>query len=329
MRLPAGVTVHRSSIVLQQIAADATLTCSIGADGGIMAGGINYGKEPLRFTSGGGPIGWGTRQYRGTLVVSVASRGLILVNEVGLEDYLRGVVPAEVNPTWQIEALKAQAIAARTFTVGRIGHHRKDGYDLCATVDCQVYVGAGGEKPSTDLAVAETAGRVLTYSGRLANTFYHAASGGHTENVESVWTGASPQAYLRGVPDPAESSPYDRWRVELDWAGAEAAVALKYPEIGRLRAIEIVGRTAAGRDPSGGVGRRACQGQNQRRGPARYLFVKEFTMRHRGRVRAGAQPPLGGSGRRARRACCSTQCGISLVRNRRSPLGPGPGQAML
>ena len=103
------------------------------------------------------------------------------------------------------------------------------------------------KSPPTDAAVAATEGQVITYNGRLISAYYHAASGGHTEDVESVWTGAAPLAYLRGVPDPAEASPYEQWHVELDWGAAELAVTTRYPETGRLLAVNVLSKTAAGR----------------------------------------------------------------------------------
>lgn len=265
LRLPAGTVLSIPTGAAWQYEAECTLTCTVGPDGGVVAGATNYGRGPLRLTSANGLLGWGARLYRGALIVAATSRGLTLVNEIRLEDYLRGVVPVEVSADWPLEVLKAQAVAARTFAAGRLGYHRRDGYDLCATTDCQVYAGASAEKPATDQAVSATAGQVLVFGGRLASANYHSASGGHTEDVESVWPTATPVAYLRGVPDPAESSPYGRWRVEYDWASVEAAVAAKYPDLGRVLAIDVLSRTEAGRaaqvELTGEKGRKRITGE--------------------------------------------------------------------
>ena len=245
--LPAGTVAAGPAGPLWQAETDTTLALSLSAEGVVVAGALNLGPGPLRFQSDQSLLGWGSRLYRGNLLVLPKAGGLQIANELALEDYLRGVLPAEVSPLWPAEVLKAQAVAARTYTIARLGYHRGVGYDLCASTHCQVYAGAGAEKPATDAAVTATEGQVITYGGRLISAYYHASSGGHTEDVESVWTGASPLAYLRGVPDPAESSPYEQWRVELDWGAAESAVAARYPEAGRLLAVNVLGRTAAGR----------------------------------------------------------------------------------
>jgi stage II sporulation protein D len=149
---------------------------------------------------GGFPVA--DRRYRGDLLVFLNPRGrLNLVNELDLEDYLRGVVPGEMGPEQypRLEALKAQAVAARTYALRNLGEFREDGYDICATPRCQVYFGLGVEHPLSDRAVTETAGQVLLHHGELVDARYSATCGGHTEDVENVF----PQEhapYLRGVP---------------------------------------------------------------------------------------------------------------------------------
>lgn len=246
LNLPAGTAASGPAGMLWRAEADSIISLTSRADGHLAAGELDFGPGPVRF-AGPGLLGWNGRVYRGEFIVVRRPEGLTLINEVGLEDYLRGVVPAEVDPAWPMEALKAQAVAARTFTLARLGYHRREGFDLCASVDCQVYLGAGVEHPNTDLAVAETAGQVITFQGRRILAYFHAASGGHTEDVEAVWPTSTPFAYLRGVPDPAEVSPYNDWRVELDWSAVQAAVAARYPAVGRLLGLEVVRRTPAGR----------------------------------------------------------------------------------
>ncbi len=147
-------------------------------------------------------IPWDGRLYRGRLLMFLNDRGqLNVINELELEDYLRGVVPKEMGPELyrQIEALKAQSVAARTYAVRNLDEFRREGFDLCSTPRCQVYGGMAVEHPLSDRAIAETAGQVVLYEGRPAETFYGATCGGHTENVEVVFPLKSGD-YLRGVP---------------------------------------------------------------------------------------------------------------------------------
>ncbi len=133
---------------------------------------------------------WEGRRYRGRLVVYLNDRGrLNLVNELPIEQYLRGVVPRELGPGAypELEALKAQAIAARSYTLRNLGEFADEGYDLCGTPRCQVYGGMDDEHPLSDRAVAETAGEILVYDGQPIDALYSATCGGHTENVEVIF----------------------------------------------------------------------------------------------------------------------------------------------
>lgn len=150
----------------------------------------------------GGAVSVDGKRYRGRLLVYLNDRGrLNLINELSLEDYLRGVVPKEMGPLVydQIEALKAQAVAARSYTLSHLGEFSSEGYDLCATPRCHVYGGMDAEHPVTDRALAETAGEVVLYQGQIADTLYTATCGGHTEDVEKIFPGLGPRPYLRGV----------------------------------------------------------------------------------------------------------------------------------
>lgn len=152
--------------------------------------------------------GRGERTYRGRLALSAAAEGLRVVNEVHLEDYLRGVLPAEVPPSFAPEALRAQAIVARTYAVATAGRHRAEGYDLCDTWHCQVYRGAGSEDPRLSAAADETAGLIATFQGEPIQAVYHSACGGRTAANETAWPGGSPLPYLRGVSDCGGESPW-------------------------------------------------------------------------------------------------------------------------
>jgi stage II sporulation protein D len=153
------------------------------------------------------PVGTGGirvqgRRYRGRILVYLNDRGTLnLINEVPVEEYLRGVVPSEMGPEQyrQLEALKAQAVAARTYTLRNLGEFSREGYDICATPRCQVYGGMDAEHPLSDRAVAETAGQVLLYGGELVDALYSSTCGGHTEDVKVMFP-LKEEPYLKGVP---------------------------------------------------------------------------------------------------------------------------------
>ena len=142
------------------------------------------------------------KRYRGRMLVYLNDRGsLNLINELPVEDYLRGVVPSEMGPELynQLEALKAQAVAARTYTLRNMGEFAREGYDICATPRCQVYGGMTVEHPLSDQAVAETAGQILLYKGELVNALYSSTCGGHTEDVNVMFP-LQQEPYLKAVP---------------------------------------------------------------------------------------------------------------------------------
>jgi SpoIID/LytB domain protein len=162
---------------------------------------------------------WGgieDRQYRGALELIPQEKGITVVNLVHMEEYLMAVIPSEMSALWPIEALKTQAVAARSYTLANLGKHSKDGYDLCSDVHCAAYRGINREHPNSNQAVLETAGEVMTYNGKAVNAVYSANSGGYTENSEDVWTFEI--GYLRAVSTEKEDSQFPLNPAELkDW----------------------------------------------------------------------------------------------------------------
>jgi stage II sporulation protein D len=160
-------------------------------------------RAPLLFASDDEeqhPVRFNEKPYRGRLEVFANTRGtLTVVNVVSLEDYVRGVVPNELSPGgWpQLEALKAQAVAARTYAVSNLGRFAAQGFDLTPDTRSQVYGGRSTEHPLTDRAVRETAGRIATYRGIPINALYTSTCGGRTEDAENIF-GGPPVPYLRG-----------------------------------------------------------------------------------------------------------------------------------
>ena len=146
------------------------------------------------------PVRYNEKPYRGQLEVFTNTKGtLTVVNVISLEDYVRGVVPNELSPDgWpELEALKAQAVAARTYAVSNLGRFAAQGFDLTPDTRSQVYGGRSTEHPLTDRAVDETRGRIATYKGAPINALYTSTCGGRTEDAENIFGGA-PVAYLRG-----------------------------------------------------------------------------------------------------------------------------------
>lgn len=161
-----------------------------------------HGRWVTLLKAGATGVSYGTHRYRGKLGVFLNDRGrLNVINEVPLEEYLRGVVPKEMGPLVynEAEALKAQAVAARTYTIFHLGEHAAEGYDICATPRCHVYGGVAAEHPITDRILEETAGQVVIYGGNIADTLYTASCGGHTEDVEVVFPTLRDRPYLDGV----------------------------------------------------------------------------------------------------------------------------------
>ncbi len=133
---------------------------------------------------------------------------LTVVNIVGMDDYINCVISQEMSESWPLEALKAQAVCARTYAESNRDNHTSAGFELCATVHCQAYPGVGRVGPNTTRAAAETAGRHVWYQGSLASTVYSSSNGGASESAENVWTKAIP--YLVGKMDPYEALVADK-----------------------------------------------------------------------------------------------------------------------
>lgn len=157
------------------------------------------------------------KKHRGALQFLNAGDGkMTVVNFISVDDYVKGVVPREVSASWHEEALKAQAVCARNYSISNVGKHGSSGFDVCTSVHCQVYGGVSAEDSRTNKAVDDTAGEYLMYNGELAETLFFSSSGGHTGNSIYVWGSDIP--YLSGVENdfenPEENSRYT-WSVTL------------------------------------------------------------------------------------------------------------------
>jgi stage II sporulation protein D len=196
---------------------------------------------------------WNGRPYRGTLELNATSNGLLVVNRLPVEDYVRGVVSQEIGPVGPADsaAAQAQAVAARSYAYVRLndpdipaGGRR---YDLVATVTDQVYGGVGGETAVGNAAVASTSGIVITYGGRVVNAPYHASCGGTTAEPEDVWR-APAQPYLQRVSDqiPGTDHYYCEGSAEFRWARTFTRAELNAALERNLRQYAVTGSSTGG-----------------------------------------------------------------------------------
>ena len=190
-------------------------------------------RSPLRFVPGAAPLRLGADAYRGSLLVHRRGAKLVVVNRLPLDRYLRGVVPWEMPEDWHPEALRAQAVVARSYALATL----KPGtlFDLYADTRSQVYGGVQAEEASTNRAIGSTAGKALLWNGRVATTFYHSTSGGRTVSVGEAWPRATPVPYLVSVADPHDTlSKHHRWGPVL-LTPAQVAAKLGVPGAPRPR----------------------------------------------------------------------------------------------
>ncbi len=183
--------------------------------------------------------------YCGDAVFSASGSQLTAMNYVSLEDYVKGVLPYEMTPSWHSEALKAQAVFARSYALGSINKHQsRYGFDVCDGTDCQVYQGTGRATSNSNSAVDATRGEYLTHKGELATGFFFSSDGGATEDAVNVW--GNEVGYLKGVPDPYEdldNATNGRWTKTL--TGTEIANKLRAAgySIGTVSNVAITKRT--------------------------------------------------------------------------------------
>ena len=189
------------------------------------------------------------QEYFGGVRLNVADTKFTVINLVPMEEYLRGVLPEEMSPSYPAEALKAQAVAARSFALKNRDKHKKNGFDLCDKVHCQVYVGTKTFE-TTDKAVEETRGEILTYADKLIETSFHADSGGVTENASDVWGRVMP--YLVAVKEVFK--PVEPWTVKVSVKDFSSRFGDNFGVLKEIKLSEMkVGESADDRTSSGRV----------------------------------------------------------------------------
>ncbi len=183
----------------------------------------------------------GDRWYRGRTHIIRQGDSLTAINYVDLEQYLYSVVGAEAVSSWPIEALKAQAVAARSYALYKRNTEANGIYDVDTTIGTQVYKGLDTEYTTTHEAVDDTHGQIMTYQNKVILAAFHSSSGGYTENVEDVWS--SPLPYLRGVVDYDQQSPVFQWQQTIPVSKIQTLVA----SVGNIKGLQPEKMTPHGR----------------------------------------------------------------------------------
>ncbi len=251
---------HSVTTAAGRVATPAGLAWPVTARAGTLEVDGHEVGEQLTVTADGGTLEVLGHRYRGSLRLSAIGDEVEVVNVLDLEAYLRGVVPSEMAASWPLEALKAQAVAARSYTLTSLDPGAR--YDLCATDECQVYRGVEAEHPRTDEAIAATAGVVVTYQGEAAKTYYHSDSGGAVASSQEVWGTRIP--YLVALQDVQSTTPHRAWTVRLDARLVSASLAAAGVGVGTVTSLRVVRVSESGRvaelEATGSGGSRVLSG---------------------------------------------------------------------
>jgi stage II sporulation protein D len=189
--------------------------------------------------SRGNLLSVGDRSYRGAIVLRVEDGKLIAVNRLAIEQYLYGVLPREVPHDWPLEALKAQAVAARTYAYSQIARASGQPYDVEDTVMSQVYGGASAEQPQTTRAVDETRSEVARHHGQIIVAYFHSHSGGRTEDPAFVWGARLPYLKSRDDPYSMASGPM-AWTAAFAMSEIHGKLAPLFPHVGKVTDLQVV-----------------------------------------------------------------------------------------
>ncbi|MDX2271607.1 MAG: SpoIID/LytB domain-containing protein [Cyanobacteriota bacterium] len=207
----------------------------------VQVGTVSGSRLYLQPTSADGLVFIGKNWYRGLVELVPDQSGLTAINQVGLDDYVSSVVGSEMGHRFPSEALKAQAVAARSYALFHRTLRTQEVFDLGSGQDWQVYKGVAAESNRTQSAARDTSGQVLTYQGSIINAVFHSSSGGHTEDVANVWI--EPLPYLKGVPDFDAAAPVFSWSATF----SSQELQQKFGGIGAINQVGITQRSPTGR----------------------------------------------------------------------------------
>ncbi len=187
------------------------------------------------------------RRYRGTLdIIQKSDKKLLVINTVELEQYIRGVLYHEVSHRWPMEAMKAQAVAARTYALYQMKKNKADEYDVTGDIYSQVYGGKNAERFRTNIAVKRTLGEILVYNNKILPAYFHASCGGHTENAKNIWGENLPP--LAGVPCPfCAFAPHADWKKNFRSKDIQDKLNANGYTLGPIQDIHVVSRNPSGR----------------------------------------------------------------------------------
>ncbi len=206
-------------------------------------------STPIRINGRGNVAKLNDRRYRGVIALYPSYDGITVINEINIEHYLYGVVPKEAVSSWPAEALKAQAVAARTYVYSALKNKHADyGFDVCSTTNCQVYGGYDSEVTSTTRAVDDTCGIIAIYNGKAVHTLFSAGNGGWVEDPKNIWGGTYP--YLSGFPDEYEETDTIKglvWTVSVTPDEIAEGIAKYGGDVGTVTGMKIVETAPSGR----------------------------------------------------------------------------------
>ena len=219
---------------------------------------------------GSGPWRVGGRTVRGEVSVRLEGGRIQVLNRIDLEDYVASTVGGEMSPSWPAEALRAQAVAARTYVLHEAGRRRSAAWDVRATAASQVYRGVSAETRETRSATRSTAGEILTFAGKPILAVFHSTAGGRTATAGEVWGEDLP--YLRVVEvEDEDDAPQTYWRTPLTISALQDALAAVDLSVGVLQDLSVTSRTTSGRVES--LEARGSEGAARLRGaPLRSLM---------------------------------------------------------
>lgn len=190
------------------------------------------------------------KKYFGGVRINKNANSITVINLAPVEEYLRGVLPKEMSPSFEIEALKAQAVAARTFLLKNTGRHKSEGFDVCNTTHCQIYEGISVADAKTDKAIKETRGEILHYKNSVAFTNFHTDSGGMTESGLEVWGTDTP--YLQAVEEIEKKT--QAWTKNFSKENFSAKIGADFGELKKIELSNLViGKSASDRSKSGRI----------------------------------------------------------------------------